>query len=60
LITSQAIRRGSFGCVRRVERTITRCLTDWNDNAKSFRWIKTAAPIKRGIHNAELIYGIEY
>ena len=43
LITSQAIRRASFDSVRRLERTITRYLADWNDNAKPFRWIKTAA-----------------
>ena len=60
LITSQAIRRGSFDSVRRLERTITRYLADWNVNAKPFRWIKTAAQIKRSIHNAELIYGTEH
>ena len=60
LITSQAIRRGSFDSVRRLEPTITRDLADWNDKAKPFRWIKAATQIKRSIHNAELIYGTEH
>ena len=60
LITSQAIRRGSFDSVRRLERTITCYLANWNQSAKPFRWIKTAAQIKRSIHNAELIYGTEH
>ena len=33
---------------------------DWNDHAKPFRWMKTAAQIKRSIRNAELIYGTEH
>ena len=57
LITSQAIRRGSFDSVRRLERVIARYLAHWNQNAQPFRWIKPAAQIKRSIHNAELIYG---
>jgi hypothetical protein len=60
LITRQAIRRGSFDSVRRLERTITRDLADWNHKAKPFRWIKTTTQIKRSIHNAELIYGTEH
>ena len=60
LITSQAIRRGGFDSVRRLERTITRYLAHWNENAQPFRWIKTAAHIKRSIRNAELIYGTEH
>jgi len=60
LITSQAIRRGSFDSVRRLERAITRYLAHWNDNAKPFRWIKPAAQIRRSIHNAELICGTEH
>jgi transposase len=60
LITSQAIRRGSFDSVRRLERTITRYLAHWNEHAKPFRWIKTAPQIKRSIHHAKLIYGTEH
>jgi hypothetical protein len=60
LITSQAIRRGSFGSVERLEQAIIRWLAHWNDNAKPFRWIKTVTHIKRSIRNAELIYGTEH
>jgi transposase len=60
LITSQAIRRGSFDSVKRLEQAIIRWLAHWNDNAKPFRWIKTVAEIKRSIRNAELIYGTEH
>src|SRR6202521_5339662 len=60
LITSQAIRRGSFDSVRRLELTIIRYLAHWNENAQPFRWIKTAAQIKHSIHHAELIYGTEH
>ena len=56
LITSQAIRRGSFDSVARLERAITRFLADWNDHATPFRWTKPAHQIKRSIRNAALIY----
>ena len=58
LITSQAIRRGSFDSVRRLERTITRWLTHWNEIAKPFRWTRSAADIKRSIANVTAIYEI--
>jgi hypothetical protein len=54
---SQAIRRGSFDSVARLEQAISRFLAHWNENAKPFRWIKSATQIKRSIRNAELIYG---
>jgi transposase len=60
LITSQAIRRGSFDSVRRLEPTITTYLAAWNHIAKPFRWIKTVGQIKRSIHRAELIFGTEH
>jgi transposase len=60
LITSQAIRRGTFDSVHHLERAITRYLAHWNDNAKPFRWIKTTTQIRRSIHHAELIYGTEH
>jgi len=60
LITSQAIRRGSFETLARLEKAITRFLAHWNENAKPFRWIKSAAQIRRSIRNAELIYGTEH
>ena len=37
LITSQAIRRGSFDSVRSLERAINRYLAHWNETAKPFR-----------------------
>jgi len=58
LITSQAIRRGSFDSVRRLERAITRWLTHWNEIAKPFRWTRSAAEIKRSIANVTAIYEI--
>jgi len=60
LITSQAIRRGSFDSARRLEPAINASWPTGIKNAKPFRWIKTAAQIKRSIHNAELIYGTEH
>ncbi len=57
LITAQAIRRGSFDSVARLEQAITRFLANWNENAKPFRWTKSAHQIKRSIRNAALIYG---
>jgi transposase len=56
LITSQAIRRGSFDSVRRLEQAITRWLTHWNETAKPFRWTRSAAEIKRSIANVTAIY----
>jgi hypothetical protein len=32
-------------------------LANWNENAKPFRWTKSAHQIKRSIRNAALIYG---
>jgi hypothetical protein len=54
LITAQAIRRGSFDSVRRLEQAITRHLAQCNETAKPFRWTKSAAKIKRSIRNAAL------
>src|ERR1700687_4589100 len=56
LITSQAIRRGSFQSVARLEQAITRFLANWNETAQPFRWSKPAHQIKRSIRNAALIY----
>ena len=43
LITSQAIRRGTFDSVRQLERTINAYLATWNDDPKPFVWTKTPA-----------------
>ena len=56
LITAQAIRRGSFTSVARLERAIARWLAHWNENAKPFRWTKSAADIKRSLANVTAIY----
>jgi len=56
LITEQAIRRGSFDSVRRLEVAINLWLAHWNENARPFHWTKSATEIKRSIRNAELIY----
>jgi len=56
LITGQAIRRGSFDSVRRLERSIMRWLAHWNHHAKPFRWTKSAADIKRSLANVTAIY----
>jgi transposase len=56
IITGQAIRRGSFDRVRRLEAAIMNWLNQWNDQAKPFCWTKSAAQIKRSIRNPALIY----
>jgi transposase len=56
LITSQAIRRGSFNSARRLEQAIMRWLAHWNDNAKPFRWIRSATDIKRSLSNVTALY----
>ncbi len=56
LITSQAMRRGSFDSTRRLEQTIMRWLERRNQNAKPFRWTKSAADIKRSLANVTAIY----
>ena len=56
LITAHAIRRGSFDSVHRLEQAILRYLAQWNENAKPFRWTRSATTIKRSIRHAKLIY----
>jgi len=56
LITSQAIRRGSFDSVKSLERAIVRYLADWNQNPRPFRWTKSAADIKRSLKHVTAIY----
>lgn len=60
LITGQAIRRGSFDSVARLERSIMRWLTHWNEHAKPFRWTKSAADIKRSLANVTAIYDTQH
>jgi transposase len=56
LITSQAIRRGSFNSTRRLEQAIMRWLAHWNQKARPFHWTKSAAQIKRSLANVTAIY----
>jgi transposase len=56
LITTQAIRRGSFDSVRALERAINRYLAEWNENARPFRWTRSARRIKRDIHRVLVTY----
>jgi transposase len=56
LITDQSIRRGSFTSVRALERAILRYLAHWNENAKPFRWTKSARTILRSIQRVTRIY----
>lgn len=51
LITDQAIRRGSFDSVRRLERSIMRWLSYWNDH----RWTKSLPTSKRAIADVTAI-----
>ena len=55
IISQQAIRRGSFTSVFQLERTITRFLAHWNQDAQPLVWTKTVAQVKRSIRNAKLI-----
>ena len=41
LITGQAIRRGSFDSACCLEAAMINWLSQWNDNAKAFRWTKS-------------------
>ncbi len=49
IITSQAIRRGSFDTVHRLERSISKFVAEWNEDAKPFRWTKSPREIRRKI-----------
>jgi len=56
MITGQAIRRGSFESVARLEKAIRSWLQQWNQNPHPFRWTKSATRIRRSINHAALIY----
>ena len=60
LITTQAIRRGSFDSVTRLERAIMRWLAQWYQQARPFRWTKSAAAIKHSLANVTAIYETEH
>lgn len=52
VITVQAIRRGSWDSVRNLERGINKFVAAWTENARPFRWVKTAREIRRKIRRA--------
>jgi transposase len=56
LVTTQAIRRGSFDSVARLERAIMRYLAAWNEQAKPFRWTKSVPDLRRKLRRVEAIY----
>ena len=58
--TKSRIRRSSFDRTRRLEQAIMRWLDRWNQNAKPFRWTKSAADIKRSTANVTAIYETQY
>lgn len=45
IITKQAIRRGTFGSVRQLIKTINAYIVNWNQDAKPFTWTVTANEI---------------
>lgn len=45
IITKQAIRRGTFGSVRQLIKTINAYIANWNQDAKPFVWTATANEI---------------
>lgn len=51
VITQQAIRRGSFNAVYKLERAINRFIAHWNENAKPFRWTATPRSIQRKLRH---------
>jgi transposase len=57
LITDQAIRRGSFDSVRRLEQAINKFLADWNEDATPFQWTRSARDIRRSISHVRRTYG---
>jgi len=56
LITTQAIRRGSFESLKRLEQAILRYIDHWNENPRPFRWTKSAADIRRSLDTVTAIY----
>lgn len=45
IITRQAIRRGTFGSVRMLIRTISDYIASWNEDSAPFEWVATADEI---------------
>jgi transposase len=56
LITDQAIRRGSFNSVHKLETAINRYIRNWNQEPKPFRWTRTPQQISRSIRHVSKTY----
>jgi len=56
LITTQAIRRGTFESLKRLESAILRYIEHWNENPRPFRWTKSASDIQRSLETVTAIY----
>lgn len=53
VLTRQAIRRGSFDSVARLERAITQYIAEWNEHAEPFRWTTPVRELRRKIRRVK-------
>ena len=53
VITRQAIRRGSFDSVRRLEKAIEKYIAQWNEHAEPFCWTTSVREIRRKIRRVK-------
>ncbi len=53
VITRQAIRRGSFDSVRRLQKAIEKYIAEWNEHAEPFRWTTPVREIRRKIRRVK-------
>jgi transposase len=60
VLTRQAIRRGSFDSVRRLERSIAKYIAAWNEHAEPFRWTMPVREIRRKIRRVKAISVTEH
>lgn len=56
ILTSQAIRRGTFRSVRELQRRIATFIDHWNEHGEPFVWTKSAAEIRRKIRRVQALY----
>jgi transposase len=57
LITDEAIRRGSFESVRKLEKAIMLWLKSWNEDPRPFQWTKSARVIRQKIRDVQRTLG---
>ncbi len=60
VLTRQAISRGSFDSVRRLERAITKYIAEWNEHGEPFHWTMPVREIRRKIRRVKAIPATEY